>query len=75
MEVAEDLEANFFKHPDLLKYEKAVDQAAIDAGVGGAAIKTDDQYYDLTKEKSMTVRLIKRSDQRKYRPLNTDIRD
>ena len=75
VEVTEDLGANLFKHSELLKYEKAVDQAVIDAGVAGAALKTDDQYYDLIKEKLMAVGPIKRADQRRYRPLITGIRD
>ena len=50
VKIVEDVGANLFKHPELLKYEKVVDQATIDAGVAGAALKTDDQYYELINE-------------------------
>ena len=75
VEVAEDLGGNIFKHPEFLKYEKAIDQAAIDARTPGAALKTEEQYYEIIREKSMAVGLVKRADQRRYKGMLTDIRD
>ena len=75
VKVAEDLGGDIFKHPELLAYEKAADQAAIDAKTPGSALKTEKQYYEIIREKSMAVGLVKRADQRRYKGMLTDIRD
>ena len=45
------------------------------AGVTGASVKIDDEYYEKIKEKSMAVGLLKRANTNMYRDLLTNIRD
>ena len=69
VEVAEDHGANLFKDQKLFEHEKKLDSDA------NKPAKSDDEYWELVKNKAMGTSYVKWSDLTRYKHLLMDIRD